>query len=161
MGQVIKKLAERELESKAIFDKRFVVELCENVHIHYRNLRIITSLNDFLSLGKGMADAVKRYEALGCPQPSREKHTELCRKAVASEPQGDGIKVTLNRNLYPLHENRIFSEGAEFDEPIYVHLKIRDLRLELSLDEFHALQKAMAEAVVVNNRHMLVKDVVR
>lgn len=162
MGRVIKELAKVEIDQKAIFDKRFVVEICEKVHVHYRNLRILLSLQDFISMAKGMSDSLKRLETLGTPEPDEKKHIELCRKSVASDPQGEGIKVSLNQNLYNLNKGKVFSDGAEFDEPIYAHLKIRDLRVELSLDEFHALAKAMREAVSamnVTDRELAIKSV--
>lgn len=145
VGQTLKPLASKET-GPAIFDKRFVVELCEKIHVHYRNLRVLLSPQDFTSVARGMADALKRWEAQGSPEPDPKTHIELCRKEVAQSEQGKGIQINLNRNLYKANEGRIFSEGAEFSEPIYIHLKIRDLRLEMSLDEFNALHEAVNEA---------------
>ena len=58
----------------------------------------------------------------------------------------DEVKVNLNTNLYNKNEGRVFAEGADFTDPAYIHLKIRDLRLELSIDEFDQLSKAVIEA---------------
>lgn len=146
MGQTIKKLAEREIKEPAVFNNRFVVEVCEKVHVHYRNLRILMSLTDFISMARGMSDALKRWEKLGSPEPDASNHIELCRKDVATEPQGSGIAINLNKNLYVHNEGRVFAEGANFSEPIYIHLKTRDLRLELSTDEFDELAEAVIEA---------------
>lgn len=148
MGQTIAVLSEKAIEGKPIFDKRFVIEVCEAVHIHYRNLRIILSSADWKNLGKGIADAWKRYEARGCPATEVGTHIELCRKEVASDPIGDdSVKVNLNKNLYELNEGKIFAEGAELlDQSRYIHLKIRDLRVELTLSEFLSVADAIGEA---------------
>ena len=147
MGQTLRKLSSRPLETKAVFDRRFVVEICEAVHVHYRNLRIILSLKDWKEMAEGMADSLNRWRSRGCPGTQEGTHIELCRKEVATNPVvSDEIKVNLNRNLYPLHEGRVFSEGAEIKEPMYIHLKIRDLRIEMSLEEFAELAETVAEA---------------
>lgn len=147
MGQTIKNLASRQVDSKAVFNSRFVVEICELVHVHYRNLRIIMSLGDWVRMAEGMSDALSRWRHRGEPEPSQGTHIELCRKEVAVYPISDKeININLNKNLYPYHEGRIFAEGSEFREPLYIHLKIRDLRLELSLEEFSELSEAILEA---------------
>jgi hypothetical protein len=48
--------------------------------------------------------------------------------------------------LYLENEGKIFAEGAELEEPRYIHLKIRDVRLELTLAEFKELSEAVIEA---------------
>lgn len=147
MGQTIVQLANKNVSGKAVFNNRFVVEICEKVHVHYRNLRIIQSLSDWVEMARGMADSLKRWEKLGKPEPKEGIHFELCRKEVANEPLfDDSVAINLNRNLYPLHEGKIFAEGSEIQDQRYIHLKVRDLRLELSIDEFNQLSEAVLEA---------------
>jgi hypothetical protein len=101
VGKTLLALADKKLSEKAIFDKRFVVEIAETVHVHYRNLRINLSLADFVSMARGMADALKRWEDRGKPEPKEGTHIELCRKEVATVPlNSDYCKVNLNKNLY-------------------------------------------------------------
>ena len=50
MGHTILPLADRKLGEKAIFNNRFVVEIAETVHVHYRNLRINMSLRDWFEM---------------------------------------------------------------------------------------------------------------
>lgn len=152
MGRTLKPLSTKAVSEKSIFNNRFVVECCEAFHVHYRGLRILMSAQDWAEMAQGMADALRRWKEQGSPIPQQGKHIELCRKNVAQDALGDQtIQVNLNENLYPKHEGRIFSEGAGFDEPQYIHLKIRDLRLEMSRAEFFSLAKACSEAVSVLN----------
>ena len=147
MGRTLLKLSDKKIKEKAIFDKRFVVEVAETMHVHYRNLRINLSLTDFLSMARGMADSLKRWEDRGKPEPKEGTHIELCRKEVATVPlNSDYCKVNLNSNLYAENEGRIYADGAELDDAQYIHLKIRDLRLELTKDEFKVLAEAVKEA---------------
>lgn len=147
MGRTLEFLSKKEVEPKTIFNNRFVVEVAECFHVHYRNLRIIMSTSDWISMARGMADAIKRWENLGCPEPQEMKHIELCRKEVASSPLGDNaIKINLNKNLYLENDGKIFAEGAQFEDEKYCHLKIRDLRIEMSLSELKQLTEAVKEA---------------
>ncbi len=146
MGHTIVNLADKKFPEHAIFNNRLVVEIAETVHFHYRNLRIALSEKDWREFGKGMADAWKRWNERGCP-PTGSGHIELCRKDIATVPiDRDYCKVNLNRNLYAVNEGRIFAEGAELDDEQYVHLKIRDIRLELTKAEFKILAEAIRDA---------------
>jgi hypothetical protein len=146
MGHTIQRLAQRELKEKAVFDTRLVVEVAEKMHIHYRNLRLLLSVTDWEQFAKGIVDAYSRWQRRGMPQPAQGVHIELCRKEVAHDAVNEGIKVNLNDNLYINNEGKIFAEGADFLDKTYIHLKIRDMRLEMSLDEFNELADAITEA---------------
>ncbi len=144
MGRTKENLSTKELGKKAIFNNRFVVECVENFHIHYRNLRIALTQEDFVAVCKGCIQAFERWNRRGCPD-NPKAHIELCRKNVTGF-DNEGVRINLNHNLYNENKGRIFSEGAEFDEPEYIHLKIRDLRIELSKEEFKELTNAVKEA---------------
>ena len=147
MGKTIVNLADKKFPERAIFNNRFVVEVAESFHVHYRNLRIVLSEKDWRELGKGFHDAWKRWTERGEPKAQVGQHIELCRKEVATVPlDSDYCKVNLNKNLYALHEGRIFSDGADLMDDTYIHLKIRDIRIELTKDEFKQLASAIKEA---------------
>lgn len=147
MGHTLNALAEKKADNRVIFHHRFVVECCEAFHVHYRNLRILLSERDFISMAQGMSDALKRWEAKGKPETSPTTHIELCRKEVALRPVDDcKFKVNLNDNLYAKNEGKIFADGAGLEDEKYIHLKVRDLRLELTIDEFNDLAATIAEA---------------
>jgi hypothetical protein len=146
MGHSLIKLTKKELPDKAIFNSRFVVEVCEKVHVHYRNLRILLSMVDFLELAKGLVVAMERWDKLGQPEPKKDQHIELCRRKVATEPYNEGVQVNLNLNLYNDNKDKIYAEGAEFSDEKYIHVKWRDLRIECSIKEFEEFADAVAEA---------------
>jgi hypothetical protein len=143
VGQTIQKLSQRSLKRPAIFDKRFVVESCEDFHVHYRNLRINLGFQDWKSFGKGVADSFMRWVRKGSPVGG---HSELCRKQVASNPKNDGIMINLNKNLYKGNQGKIFSKGTDLPDDEYIHFKYRDLRLEMTLEEFKEMAECFKEA---------------
>ena len=146
MGNTIKKLASGKLDNHCIFNNRMVVEICEKVHMHYRNLRITLSMRDFIEFAGGILNASARWANLGRPDPEKGKHVELCRRAVAKMPHNDEIQINLNTNLYKKNEGRIYAEGAELADKTYIHVKIRDLRLELTHKEFKEVANAFRQA---------------
>ena len=145
MGQKIQVLSERKLSRKSVFNNRFVVEVCETIHVHYRNLRLLLSVTDWEMLSKGMVDAFDRWRKRGEPDPGKH-HIELCRKQVATFPHNDGIMISLNKNLYKPNEGRIYSAGAAIDDKEYIHFKYRDLRMEMTIEEFRELSDTFKEA---------------
>ena len=145
MGQTLTKLAERDLTGKPIFPNRFVVECCEVFHTHFKNLRIVLSTTDFIKVAEGFASALSRWQKQGSPEPAQGTHIELTRKEVA-DANDNRILINLNRNLYLPNEGRVFAEGAEFKDEQYIHLKVRDLRWECSIEEFMILASAIQEA---------------
>lgn len=105
------------------------------------------SQKDWMELALGIRDALFRWERIGKPETGRGVHIELCRKQVAQDPLFDtDLAINENRNLYLANEGKIFSEGAELDDKTYIHVKLRDLRLELRPSEFLQLADAFAEA---------------
>lgn len=146
MGHTIKPLASVEISQKSIFNNRFCIEICEKVHTHYRNLRIVQSLDDFITMASGFSDSLDRWKKRGCPGTSKNRHVELCRKQIAITDESNLIQVNLNDNLYNKNEGGIFSLGADFTDEKYIHLKIRDIRLEMSLNEFKEFANVVAQA---------------
>ena len=147
MGRTIEPLASITIGKKSIFDSRFVIELCEKAHIHYRNIRIVQSLDDFINTAEAFVSALDRWKKRGCPGTGINQHIELCRRKVAIADESDKFQINLNENLYKKNEGGIFAEGAEFnDDEQYIHMKIRDVRIELSIKEFNEIANAVKEA---------------
>lgn len=146
MGRSLAKLAKGEISNKAIFNNRLVIEIAENVHVHYRNLRIELKLHDFLEVCRAFITAKERWEKQGCPKPGKNVHIELCRRKVAHDAVNKGLQINLNDNLYNKNEGKIFAEGADFLEKRYIHFKMRDLRIEMPIDECREVADAFTEA---------------
>jgi len=147
MGRTLEPLAKVSVGKKSIFNNRMVIELCEKAHIHYRNVRIVQSLDDFISTAEAFVSALDRWKKRGCPGTGVNQHIELCRKKIAISDESDTFQVNLNENLYKKNDGGIFAEGAEFNEDDkYIHIKLRDIRLECSVSEFQKIAEAIKEA---------------
>lgn len=146
MGKTLESLSKKKLQGKCIFNNRFVIEICEKVHTHYRNIRIVQSLDDFINMAEGFSQSLERWKKRGCPGTGN-RHIELCRKQVAVSDFSDTVEVNLNENLYKKNKGEIFEKGSEFlEEEKYIHVKIRDIRIEMSIDEFSLVAETFKEA---------------
>ena len=146
MGHTLVSLSKRDLPSESIFSNRFVIECAEKMHLHYRNMRILLNVDDFKKIGSSCYNAMSRWKNLGNPENNANTHIELCRQSIAEFAHNDGIRINLNKNLYNLNDGKIFAEGCDFKDEKYIHLKIRDIRLEMSIEEFKTLAGAVKEA---------------
>jgi len=106
----------------------------------------MNTIHDWVNMAEGFKDSLERWKKRGCPGTSKERHIELCRKKIISESDTNTILINLNKNLYLQNKGAIFAEGADFEELKYIHLKVGDLRIELSLDQFKELSSAIKEA---------------
>lgn len=145
MGKTLECLSKKKLLGKPIFPNRMVIELCESAHFHYRNFRIVSALDDFINMAEGFTQSLDRWKKRGCPGTG-SRHIELCRKQIAVADLSDTVEVNLNENLYAKNEGGIFAEGAEIKDERYIHVKIRDIRLEMSIEEFKIIAETLNEA---------------
>ena len=144
MGQTIKQLSKRELQSNTIFPNRFVIEVCEEMHVHYRNVRFLFKQDLWRTIAEGFKASFDRWIKQGEPKTGN-RHIELCRKEV-HPPKNEMMCVNLNTNLYKKYKGRVFSEGNKFDEDKYIHLKYRDIRIEMPIAEFKEFASMVKEA---------------
>ena len=153
MGQTIHELSRRELKPNKIFNHRFVIELCEGMHFHYRNFRFMLNRDSWHQIAKGCSDSLARWMKRGFPAYGT-KHMELCRKQVVPEEK-EMMCINLNKNLYNRFEDKVFSEGNDFKEPEYIHVKYRDLRIEMPIQEFNdfAAMVRDAQTTLVNLKY--------
>ena len=63
MGNVFKELSRETIKPQTqYFASRLVVELCENIHIHYRNLRLELSDAEFIQFAHKINEALKKLK---------------------------------------------------------------------------------------------------
>lgn len=63
MGNVFKVLSTKKITPQpGYFADRLTIELCENIHLHYRNLRIEFSKGEFLEFADAIAEAARELK---------------------------------------------------------------------------------------------------
>lgn len=111
MGR-IKHVLENRTVGEAILNRRFTVELCENVHLHYRNLRLEFPKEEFLTLLRHLK--------------------QLDESKIESFDYGHG-KFQLIAEDQKLPEKTEFNHRVQIEEQVegHYHVHFRNLRVEL------------------------------
>jgi tRNA A-37 threonylcarbamoyl transferase component Bud32 len=145
MGKVIRHLADGTVPAKTIFDRRFVAECCETFHLHWRNLRLELSPENWKQMLAAFLEADRVWRANG--SPDKHPHLELTRFLRNDEAlNSTAVGAELCENLYKTAPPP-FGDDAEFyEEDEFVHFHYRDLRVEMSVEDFLAFSGVMAEA---------------
>ncbi|MGE5327917.1 MAG: hypothetical protein ACM3KR_00210 [Deltaproteobacteria bacterium] len=143
MGETIKILHEKNINSRGIFPRRLVTECCENFHIHYRWLRIEMNKAEFEKVLSVFNKSEKRYQELGKPESCY--HEELSKEVMPNYIDRK-IKFELCRNLYKHTSNEGGKDSEFFSDRTYIHIHWDNLRIEISRNEFEDLYLAFMEA---------------
>lgn len=124
MGHIKKVLASQHLEPRSITPRMIWVDLCENIHIHYRNFRFDMSKQEFATW----------MCAMNCLYKASEYSMH---KFKFEEGDPNNLKqlqfrqeINNNSDYYP---NRAVLEWNRDDT---YHFHYRDFRLHMSEDEF-------------------------
>lgn len=110
MGIIDKILFKKKVSENPPNNDRLCVELCENVHLHYRNIRIEFTPEEFI-------DLVKMFEKISAEEVSNFEYSDTAFKEIA--------RVKLNPETH-------FSDRmqVELQTNKTIHIHYRNLRLE-------------------------------
>ena len=149
MGAIKTVLDQRELPERELHNSRLFIDLSENVHIHFREIRLMFSVPEFFEFSdvlRESAGEVRRWLA---------RHPEYREQQVF-----DGLLVAggVRRQTTPLlkspkpHESTYFPNRLQIElqeESVIdsVHIHFRDYRLAMSIECFREFARGMREAL--------------
>lgn len=148
MGAVKVMLAQRELKDREKHNSRLFVDLCENIHIHYREYRLVFSLPEYFEfidiVSKSTAD-VRNYLRQNADYEEGKYKTTLMvaggkerqMKFLENSPAPDRSHYFNNALTIELQEEYVTDE---------IHVHYRDLRLAMNRENFKDLATAFADA---------------
>ena len=146
MGKVILPLSEGELSEKTIFDRRFVIECCETFHLHWRNLRLELSADNWIQLVEAFETGIAKWRAHGSPRS--HPHLELAKFLMDTSEviHPTTANAELCENLYKTLRETHGADAEFWVEEAFVHFHYRDLRVEMPIADFLAFSKTMTAA---------------
>ncbi len=150
MGLVKKELARVTLPDREAHNSRMFIDLCENIHIHYREFRIVFSLDEYFEfadiLERSTAD-VRSYLAQNPDYRERVYPTTLMvaggdnqrRKLLQNSPAP-------NQSAYFANDFAIELQDESVTDEIHVHW--RDYRFAMPREHLKLICDAFAKAKV-------------
>ena len=151
MGKTVVTLASTTLPPRLPSLATMLVDLAENVHVHYREVRQEFSVPEFYefvgTLGESAED-LYRYLAAN-PEYKERAVWKTIRKATGAPTLLDASPSPTESAYWP---ERLLVELIEPHEMGDVHLHWRDYRLQLTRTELRALAGALAGAVETLDR---------
>jgi len=135
MGKIKKVLAHATLEPRSITPNSVWVDLCENVHIHFRNYRFDMGVEEFAHFMAAMRAIYKPAEYAMEEVKYEEGDPNILKQLLYD------VAIPHQSKYYP---NRFVIEHNR-DDTYHVHY--RDFRLHVSKDEFEDMAKAFVNAL--------------
>ncbi|MGE5340262.1 MAG: hypothetical protein ACM3SY_02165 [Candidatus Omnitrophota bacterium] len=149
MGAIKKILAHKQLPERELHNSRLFVDLSENVHIHFREIRLMFGVEEFfefIDVIKDSAKEIKKY---------LKKHPSYKEQEVF-----DGLLVAggLKRQTLPLqkspkpHESKYYPNRLQIElqeESVIdaIHIHFRDYRMVMNINTFREFAHGMNDAL--------------
>lgn len=148
MGEIKKVLAIGEIEPRTLTSNSIWSDLCENIHLHYRNIRF-----DFSETEWAAFRAAINGIGLGVEKTAEEKNYR----------EGDPnylVQVMFNHRLKSDSKYYPNRSVIELQRDNTVHFHYRDLRIHMTISEFKEIAKAFTEAGAIYTllEHGLAKE---
>ncbi len=131
MGAVKVMLSEKTLRDRERHNSRLFVDLCENIHIHYREYRFVFSLPEyfeFIDIVSKSTDDVKNY-LLSNPNYAEEKYKTTLMVAGGKERQMKFLENSPQPNCSKYFNNSLRIELQEEYITDEIHIHYRDFSL--------------------------------
>ncbi len=148
MGAVKELLVSVDLPNREMHNSRLFSDLCENVHIHYREYRFIFSLSEYFEfidiIKKGEQD-LRNYLSNN-PSYGEDEYPSTIMIAGGHERQMKFLQNSPAPNQ-SAYDNLVFRiELNEEDVTDEIHIHYRDFRIAMSRPCFHTFATATAKA---------------
>ncbi len=149
MSAIKEILLNKELPSRELHNSRMFVDLSENIHIHFREIRLMFGVEEFFeffSILKEGARDIKKYLRRNPDYKEQEVFDGIL--------VGGGAKrqiIPLQKSPKP-HESKYFPNRLQIElqeEKVIdaIHIHYRDYRLVMNIETFREFVNGMKEAL--------------
>lgn len=148
MGAVKKLLAGKTLKEREKHNSRALVDLCENIHIHYREFRLIFSLDEyfeFVNIVNKSTQDVRSY-LYNNPEYKEQEYPTTIMIACGKDRQRKFLENSPQPHRSTYHNNHFAIELQEEFVTDEIHVHWRDLRIALNRENFKDVAEAFIEA---------------
>jgi hypothetical protein len=135
VGNIKKLLACESIERRSVTPNMIWTDLCENIHLHYRNIRLEFSEKEFAEFRAAINMLGRAVEMVSTEKDYREGDPNFLIQQMYNTP------LSAHSDYFP---NRVTLEVQKDDT---VHFHYRDLRLHFGHDEFVRISEIFSEAI--------------
>jgi hypothetical protein len=148
MGLIKKELARVTLPDREAHNSRMFIDLCENIHIHYREFRIVFTLDEYFEFADILERSTEDVRSYLAQNPDFEegKYPTTIMIAGGKERQRQLLKNSPapNKSTYFAEDFAIELNDESVVDEMHVHW--RDYRFALPRSHFRAIAEAFAKA---------------
>ena len=149
MGRVKKVLGKVRLPDRELHNSRLFVDLGENVHIHFRELRQVFGVEEFFEYADVVARSAEFLKDHLAAHPEYKEWKSFEDGVIALGPEQQTTPLT--RSPQP-HRSRYFDDRLQIElqseEVIdHIHVHYRDYRLVMNFKTFRRFAVGMKEAL--------------
>lgn len=148
MGAIKEVLVKKKLKDRELHNSRLFVDLCENIHIHFREYRFVFSLDEFFEFTDILQKSLKDINAYLIQNPEYREGRfpdaviiaggrDRQMKQLQNSPQPHTSKYYNNDFSIELQEDYVVDE---------IHIHYRDFRLVLDRGRFKELADGFTQA---------------
>lgn len=148
MGAIKQYLVKGKLKERELHNSRLFVDLCENIHIHYREYRFVFSLDEFFEFANILEKSTKDIRNYLTQNPDYQEGRlrdlvivaggrDRQMKCLENSPHPHVTKYYNNDFAIELQENFVVDE---------IHIHYRDFRLVLDREKFKYIADVFSEA---------------
>ena len=150
MGEIRKILVNKTLPPRDKHHARLFVDLCENVHIHFRDIRTVFSTDEFFEYVDTVTRSAKdlRRYLRWHPQYREQEIFSPIMVALGPEQQTRPLGQSPQPNQSTYFDARLQIELQAESVIDEIHIHFRDYRLAMSREVFRAFAEAMGTATV-------------
>ena len=148
MGEIKKDLVRTKLPDREGHNSRMFIDLCENIHIHYREFRTVFSLDEYFEYAKILEDSTKDVRAYLAQNPDYREGLYGTTLMVAGGKmrQREYLKNSPqpNQSFYMNNDFAIELQTERTTDELHIHW--RDYRFAMNREHFKIIADAFTVA---------------
>lgn len=148
MGAIKEVLVKKKLKDRELHNSRLFVDLCENIHIHFREYRLVFSLDEFFEFADVLEKSTKdvRNYLMQNPDYKERVSRDLIIIAGGRDRQMKQMQNSPQPHVSVYHNNDFTVELQEDYVVDEIHIHYRDFRLAMDRQGFKELADAFLAA---------------
>jgi len=148
MGAIKLYLSRKKLKDRELHNSRLFVDLCENIHIHYREYRFVFSIDEFFEFIDVLIMSMKdiRNYLYQNPDYKEMEYANTVMIACGENRQIKFLKNSPKPNCSAYNNNDLNIELQEECITDEIHVHYRDFRIVLNRENFKDVAEVFIEA---------------